>query len=389
MLKPNRSALRSLIMLVLTTLVVAASVPCRADLPSSPATDLPRARAVMASVQQRFWDDRRHRYRSKVGKDDPAEMWAAGIAMSALDGAARYDPATYRPLLSTYFQSLDRYWDRNLPGGGYEPVPTGGSGDDKYYDDNEWMVMTFVEAAAITNDRRFLDQARRTTDFVLTGWDEQLGGGIWWHEKHKGGGKNTCANGPAAVACLSLARALPPADADKYRTAARKIVDWTRAHLQNDDGRYGDAINVETGKVNRGPLTYNTALMIRAQLMLWRQTGTMADRTEAEREARAADAFVRPKTGGYGDSVKWSHLLVEADLAVARMTSDAALATHVRRRARAAVDADYAAWSAKPSDGLIDVASLARELWLLADADTQAGQAFWRRVDGPVARSGR
>ena len=369
--------------------VLAMASPARADPPSSPSTDLPRARMVQASVQQRFWDDRRQRYRSKVGKDDPAEMWAAGVAMSALDGAARYDPVTYRPLLLTYFDALGKYWDRDLPGGGYEPVPTRGSGDDKYYDDNEWMVMTFIEGAAVTGDNRMVDQARLTTDFVLTGWDDQAGGGIWWHEKHKGGGKNTCANGPGAVACLSLARALPQSTAGKYRVAARKIVEWTRAHLQNDDGRYADSINVETGKVARFSLTYNTALMIRAQLMLWRQTGAVTDRAEAEREARAADAFVNRRTGGYGDSVKWSHLQVEADLAVARMTSDAALATHVRRRARSAVDADFAAWKAKPSDSLIDVAALARELWLLVDADTTAGQAFWRKLDGPVMRPGR
>ncbi len=84
--------------------------------------------------------------------------------------------------------------------------------------------------------------------------------------------------------------------------------------------------------------------------------------------------------------MKWSHLLVEADLAVARQTADRALAGHVRRRARASVDADYAAWRANPSAELIDVASLARELWLLADAGSASGQAFWRRSDGPAAR---
>ena len=368
--------------------ILPVSAPCRADPPSAPATDLPRARAVQQSVQQRFWDEHRRRYRSKAGRDDPAEMWGAGIAFSALDGAARYDAATYRPLLLTYFQSLDRYWDRNEKVPGYEPVPTDGNGDDKYYDDNAWMAITFVEGYAMTGNARLLTQARRTTDFVLSGWDDQLGGGIWWHEKHKGGGKNTCANAPGAVGCLAVARFLPPADADHYRNAARKIVDWTRAHLENPDGRFADNVKVETGKVARFTLTYNTALMIRAGLMLWRQTGTAADRAEAEREARAADGFVSRKTGGYGDSVKWSHLQVEADLAVARETADPALAAHVRRRARAAVDADYAAWKANPSDQLIDVASLARELWLLADADTTVGQAFWRRLDGPVARSG-
>ena len=219
---------------------------------------------------------------------------------------------------------------------------------------------------------------------MLSGWDDQLGGGIWWHERHLDGSKNTCANAPAAVACLALARRLnTPAEAAKYRTMARRIVDWTRAELENPDGRFADNVVVSSGKVARFTLTYNTALMIRAGLMLASQTGSSADLAEAERESKAADGFVDQATGKYRDRTKWSHLQVEADLAVARQTTDKALAEHVLNRARAAVDADYAAWKADPSGELIDVAALARELWLLTDAETQSGQAFWRRSDGP------
>ena len=376
--------------LVVTSIVLAAAAAAGATAPSSPAVDAKRAAEVQRSVQQRFWDDRRHLYVGESGKAGPVEMWGAGVAFSALDGAARADPATYRPILSAYFASLDRYWDRKQKLGGYEPLPTDGDGDDKYYDDNEWMAITFAEAYVITGSPAVLARTRQTTDFVLSGWDDQLGGGIWWHEKHKGGGKNTCANGPGAVACLRMAQLLPSASDDAhYRTAAVHIVDWTRAHLQNKDGLFGDNVVVDTGKVNHAALTYNTALMIRAELLLWRQTNTAAYKAEAEREAKAADGFVSKKTGGYRDAVKWSHLQVEADLDVARATADKALADHCRRRARAAVDADYAAWQAKPSDHLIDVAALARELWLLNDADTPAGQAFWRRMDGAKINVGR
>ena len=353
------------------------AVPCR----GATTTDAGRAAEVMRSVQQRFWDPRHKSYLGEAGKRNAALMWDCGIAFSALDAAARADPSTYRPVLAAFYTSLDRYWDRNQPLGGYEPAPSDGNGDDKYYDDNEWMAITFAEAYATSGDPAELARTRQTVDFVLSGWDDELGGGIWWHEKHKDGSKNTCANGPAAVACLRLAQFLPAAAAAKYRTAARHIVDWTRGHLEKPTGRFADNVVVATGKVNGGELTYNTALMIRANLMLWQQGGAAADRAEAEREASAADAFVSHKTGGYRDAVKWSHLQVEADLAVARATADHALADRLRRRARAAVDADYAAWQATPSDKLIDVAPLARELYLLAEDASPAGRAFWRRMD--------
>ena len=351
--------------------------------PARAAADAQRAAEVMRSVQQRFWDDGRHRYATDAARTKPAEMWACGIAFSALDAAARAEPAAYRPVLSAYFNALDRYWDRRQPLGGYEPYPTDGDGDDKYYDDNAWMAITFAEAYAMSGNPAVLARARATTDFVLSGWDDQLGGGIWWHEKHKGGGKNTCVNAPGAVGCLRVAQFLPVADAAIYRKRAVDIVAWTREHLQNPNGLYADNVVVDTGHVARFSLTYNTALMIRANLMLWRQTGQPDYRVEAEREARAADAFLSKKTGAYRDEIKWAHLQVEADLAVARATTDAQLAAHVRQRARATVDANYAAWSAKPSDHLIDVASLARELYLMAEDASTVGRAFWAKMDGP------
>ena len=346
------------------------------------AADAQRADEVMRSVQQRFWNAAAGRYVSQAGKRGAAEMWAAGIAFSALDGAARQQPAVYQPILNAYFKSLDGYWDRDQKLGGYEPVPTGGNGDDKYYDDNAWMAITFAEAYAMSASPAVLTRARQTTDFVLSGWDDALGGGIWWHEKHKGDSKNTCVNAPGAVACLRMAQCLPAAaDAARYRSAAVHIVAWTREHLQNKDGLYGDNVVVSTGKVARFSLTYNTALMIRANLMLARQTNTPAYQAEAEREARAADTYVGRNTGGYRDAIKWSHLQVEADLAVARSTSDAALATHLRQRARGAVEANYTAWQTNPSDHLIDVAPLARELYLMAEDASPAGRAFWAKMD--------
>jgi hypothetical protein len=337
-------------------------------------TDLDRASELQRSVQQRFWDPRRQLYVSDATRPGAAEMWAAGIALSALNGACRRDPATYRPILQSYIASLDAYWDQRQPLGGYEPYPSNGDRHDKYYDDNAWMAIALTESFDLTGDTRQLDRARRTTDLVLSGWDEKAGGGIWWHEGHKAGTKNTCSNAPAAAACLMLAERLPPTDAAPYRSAARRIVDWTRGRLHNPDGRFGDNLNVATGLVNHGTLTYNTALMIRAQAMLADQTAALAEESEAERDARAADAFVDPRTGRYTDAVKWSHLLAEADLLLARRTTDAELAAHLRRRAKAAVNADYADWQRNPSPKLIDVASLARELWLIVEDDAAPAQ---------------
>src|SRR5690606_36978618 len=110
---------------------------------------------------------------------------------------------------------------------------TGGNGNDKYYDDNAWMVMMFLEAYEVSGDLRYLRRAKETLDFVLSGWDDEAGGGIWWHELHKDGTKNTCVNAPAAVGCLRMAKFSNAEDAERYTQRAMEIMEWTIDTLQD------------------------------------------------------------------------------------------------------------------------------------------------------------
>src|SRR5262249_3782249 len=149
-------------------------------------------------------------------------------------------------------------------------------------------VITFVEAYDVTHDVKYLDRAERTLRFALSGWDDELGGGIWWHEKHKGASKNTCANGPGAGACLRVARWRESKENIEW---ARKLVKWTSEHLQDTDGLFFDNQRVKDGRVDRRKLTYNSALMVRANLGLYRATGEPAFLAEAKRIGGACASF--------------------------------------------------------------------------------------------------
>lgn len=343
---------------------LAAAGICRAQATSQPADYARAADGATRYIETTFALPGSALYAQSTRDRAPEFMWGNGIQMTALLGAARHDPRTYRPTLDRFFIAMDAYWDRLAPLGGYEPAPTVGNGHDKYYDDNAWIAIACVEAFELTNDRRYLDRAEATLRFVLSGWDDARGGGIWWHEGHKEGSKNTCANAPAAVACLRVAQHQSPERAAESIAMARRIVDWTVATLEDEDGLFADSIRVDTGRLNRDRLTYNTALMTRAFLGLWRATGEADYRRRAERSSAASRWFADGRTGVYRDSVKWSHLLVEADLEMYRATGDAELL----RRATINADAQYAAWKAEPPAELIDNASIARTLWLLADA---------------------
>ena len=336
----------------------------------------------MAEIQRDFWNPQTGFYSDKPNAKDRVMAWGAGVMFSALAGAARNDPEHYRSVMRRYFTTLDAYWDRKQPLGGYEPLPSDGNGNDKYYDDNEWLALSFLEAYADTGDVSYSRRAAETVKFVLSGWDEtHLKGGIWWHEarEKKVREKNTCANAPAAVACLRLARISPTAPAKDLRTMAQKIVVWTAGTLQLPSALFADSKNIDNESMNQAALTYNSALMVRAYLGLYRLSGQTADLQKAQRIAVAANTLLDGQTGAYRDHKKWGHLMVEADLELYRTTKE----PYLLQRARKTTDEYYEQWKSQGPVDLISAASVARVLWLMADMDTDAGRAFWKAEDAP------
>ena len=74
------------------------------------------------------------------------------------------------------------------------------SGTDPYYDDNVWVVMSLFEAGEQLGRPEYIRRAEECMMYVLSGWDDAAGGGLRWKESHAT--KNTCSNGPAAMACM-------------------------------------------------------------------------------------------------------------------------------------------------------------------------------------------
>jgi uncharacterized protein YyaL (SSP411 family) len=165
----------------------------------------------------------------------------------------------------------------------------------------------------------------------------------------------------------------------KYLESAKRLYDWTRAHLQDpQDGLVFDSISVPAGQLERAKYTYNSATLIRAACMLYRQTKDKAYLDEAQRVARAAEGrFVRSSDGVIRGSGKLGVKLVEGFLELYEVDRDEHWrqvvgkclgALHRRRNA----DGWYAQdWQAGLSGGrpvrLIDQSAAARAYWLGAE----------------------
>jgi uncharacterized protein YyaL (SSP411 family) len=135
--------------------------------------------------------------------------------------------------------------------------------------------------------------------------------------------------------------------------------------------------------VHKGKLTYNTALMQRAFLARYFATGERKDLATAKKISEGAERFLgrnekdRYGEGAYHDPVKWSHLMVEADIEFYRATED----RDALRRAKATADAVYESWREKKLEEAIQQGSLARMLWLLADLEVAGADQDWRELE--------
>jgi rhamnogalacturonyl hydrolase YesR len=371
---------------VITRRLFLQAVPTLPSLLLTPPVVLPsyrqRAEALSQFIQENFWDAAAKRYRPAVPPDPNALpfdfMWANGIQFSALVGGMRYAPEHYRPLVDAFFEGLDAYFDRNANAPAYDAYFSSPGHSDKYYDDNAWMVLTFVEAYERTREQTFLERAATLQRFIYSGWDEKCGGGIYWRQDHTS--KNTCSNAPTATAAVALSQHIATA---YHLDWARRIVEWTNKTLQSPEGTFWDNIRISDNHIEQAKWTYNTALMLRANLGLYRATQEKAYLAEAKRLAEASvKEFINPETGAFRDDANFSHLLVEAFLDLYQEAKTPYLLESARcngdfvyQHVRDTGDGGYfVQWRNEPHRDvrktLMANASVARLFWLLVPYDT-------------------
>jgi hypothetical protein len=320
-----------------------------------------RALDVMGGIQKNFRDESKGVYRESLPPkpQKPAFMWSCGVQFSSLVGAVRKHPEKYEPILERFFDNMDRYWDASHEPPGYSAAP--GAWGDLYYDDNAWMVITFIEAFEVTGKQKYLDKAEQILSFVMSGWDDKLGGGIYWNVDKKGKPtKNTCSNAPSAVAALKLAFHFQGDKKENLIKQARDIIEWTKKTLQAPNGLYWDRIELN-GMIEKTQWTYNTALMIRANLYLYKLTGEKSHLEEAISLGKAAKGFMDETKAAYRDTPRFSHLLIEAMVELSKETNDESWLDD----SRSSIEYFWEKWNQNKDQELIEWASLARMLWVI------------------------
>ncbi len=284
-------------------------------------------------------DNRMYRDRAPRADLPYATLWPLSMWQSALIYAVQRDAKRYLPAIQRLQETLHAYWDDKHSPPGFDAYPRG---NDKYYDDNAWMVLNYLDLYDITRDRQWLKWAQDVHRFVWSGWDDQLGGGIYWHQSRKS--KNTCSNAPALVSALRLHAVTRQ---QEYLQQAHQIHAWLTARLQDpDDGLFWDNVQMD-GRIDRTKFPYNTALMIDANLWWYHLTSRDDHLREALRLARSAERFwVGWRSRAIEGFAPFVVKLCEAYAHLAKVSADSRWVVLVDRTARfvqtlRSTDGDY------------------------------------------------
>lgn len=176
----------------------------------------------------------------------------------------------YLELIETkILPGLECYKDTLRRPNGFASYVTNEVVSDRFYDDNDWIGIDLIELYLLTMKKIYLRNAEEVWQFVESGIDSHLGGGIYWCEQKKDS-KNTCSNAPAIVFALRLYEATQES---LYLDKAKELYDWTRKNLRDSvDGLYFDNKKLN-GNIGYEKYPYNSGQMLEGACLLYSFTG--------------------------------------------------------------------------------------------------------------------
>lgn len=214
-----------------------------------------------------------------------AYLWPYSGSFSAANTLFKLtsDPQYMDIIENKVLPGLEEYFDTSRHPFGYASYINRAPLSDRFYDDNIWIGIDFVDLYETSQKPVYLEKAEEVWKFVYSGHDDLLDGGIYWVEQNKGS-KHSCSNAPAAVLALKLYEATKKKD---YFEKAVSLYNWTKTHLQDkEDLLYYDNIRLD-GTVDKKKYSYNSGQMLQAAAMLYRITKEQSYLDEAETLAAA------------------------------------------------------------------------------------------------------
>ncbi len=143
----------------------------------------------------------------------------------------------------------------------------------RYYDDEGWWALAWIDVYDLTRDARYLEQAKSIFADMQLGWDTAAcGGGVWWSKDKKD--KNAIENELFLAVAASLANRETDANARRGDLSwARKEWSWfLRSGMINNDHLVNDGLDLsnpaQCGNNGKETWTYNQGVILGALVEL-------------------------------------------------------------------------------------------------------------------------
>lgn len=239
--------------------------------------------------------------------------------VSLVSGAATLTGLGYEVGYTQLSDLYEKYYRIGAQGnniGGYGSSTNGTTGGGtRFYDDNSIVGISLMESYSLTNEQRFVDRASRIVPFLKSGYDEVLGGAIWWNEAEKNqpgnanSNKPACSNGYATLFLLEYYKACPESEKADVLAFAKQLYNWLFENLRDPgDKCYWNDMNT-AGAINKTKWTYNAGVMIQNGVRLYEITGEQRYLNDAIETAQGAyDYFVKTRNNisfTYPDHDPW------------------------------------------------------------------------------------
>lgn len=211
-------------------------------------------------------------------------LWPLCALIQATNEMEATQPAQnyMRPVVN----AINQYYTAAPPRPGYQDYVLKERPSSRFYDDNQWVAIAYLDAYNRTHHKKYLNDAEMIYRFMMGGLDTAAGGGLYWKEGDKTT-KNTCSNGPGILVALQLFKITKQ---QAYLNTALSLYQWTNAHLQSPEGLFYDNLKIPSLKVDKAFYTYNMGTMLQANALLYLLTHDKKYLAEAERIAAAGKA---------------------------------------------------------------------------------------------------
>ena len=226
---------------------------------------------LQSAIQKNFYDNAAGYYKEAVtpkpGENPYSYLWPICAMYQAANEIEVVEKET--GLVDPMLRIIGDYYDPAPPAPGYASYIMKFKGGDRFYDDNQWIGITSMDAYSRTKEQKHLAIGKEIYMYMMTGFDTVLNGGLYWQENKKIS-KNTCSNGPGIILALQLYQATKQ---KTYLDTALLLYNWVNKNLRTPSGLYYDNMSVKDQKITTWTFSYNTGTMLQSSIYLYECTG--------------------------------------------------------------------------------------------------------------------